>query len=599
MVTWRVHRPNPVLARWGQDGSGNLFNVLREAGDRAPRGDVNEAIFGGDDAPGARLTKGSGVLFPEGIKRYATGAVWIHEKKKSLGLWDFILAMRGLLLLRGAVRSPRGSRYEYPAFAFILPGSVVRAQGSTVTTQEVFLPTWSGEHPRTLAEFQAQARGFQARVGRRDFASGAADFRRAVAGRAVTGAFDAFHRFALEPRKPGQRSPQNQAVSRGVTTVGPVPTARNSLRLLLAPLDDSGWLDVFRLRWTGAKVDAHSERLALAKTRFDETVHAVIDVRGERQDASHIAVLNALWDLQLTLWKVSERSDGGLVRFLPAPLLEGRAWERVLSEFLKRSTAARLGWALASLGWTPVPDDSGQTIKRPVVEQLLPVISDSRGALRVPDSRPARRVPQPGRNPARELSALLWRRWLDTSSLPRLPTSGTRPADAADVTALLRGDVSVKDLQRYFLGFLLLDGSGDAPSPPIVKRPLAPAYAALRLWFDLSAKPTPGARRPLDGIVPRGIATGTETSVASACHAALRRLRVAGLPGDWPDDTRPSGKSVARPEVDITFHQAALMAASVLVPVSDESVALLADTLLVPSASRERTYRPAMETAHV
>ena len=201
----KTHRPNPVLARWGQDGGGNLFNVLRKAGSQATRADIDGAIFGGNAVPGQRLTKGSGVLFPEGIKRYATGAVWIHEKKKPLGLWDFILAMRGLLLLRGAVRSPRGSRYEYPAFPFILPGSVVRAQGKPVQTQEVFLPTWSSDHPRTLSEFQAQVRGFQARVGRRDFASGAADFRRAVAGRAITGAFDAFHRFAPNRGNPARR----------------------------------------------------------------------------------------------------------------------------------------------------------------------------------------------------------------------------------------------------------------------------------------------------------------------------------------------------------------------------------------------------------
>ena len=239
--------PNPVLGSWGQaiGGRANQFNTLYEtalAAQRDPQADIDCAAFDREHAPDGRLRRGGGLLFPDGIKRYATGADWIHETKKPLGNWDYILAMRGLLLLRGAARSPRGSRHSYPAFPFVLPGSVVKAQGSTVTMQEVFLPTWSGGRPRTLAEFQAQVRGFQARVGRRDFASGAADLRRAVAGRAVTGAFDAFHRFGLEPRKPGQRSPQSQAVSRGTTMVGPVSAAHSSLRLLLAPLDDSRWL---------------------------------------------------------------------------------------------------------------------------------------------------------------------------------------------------------------------------------------------------------------------------------------------------------------------------------------------------------------------
>ena len=273
--------PNPVLGSWGQaiGGRANHFNTLGVAAKQAPEADIDSAVFSEERVPKGRLKRGGGLLFPEGIKRYATGAAWIHEAKKPLSNWDYILAMRGLLLLRGAARSPRGSRRSYPAFPFVLPGSVIRAQGSMVETREVFLPTWSSDHPRTLSEFQAQVRGFQARVGRRDFASGAADFRRAVAGRAITGAFDAFHRFALEPRKPGQKAPQNQAVSRGVTKVGPTSAARDSLRFLLAPLDDSGWIEKFRL----SRVDDSSEKLALAKTRFDETVHAAIDVPERRE----------------------------------------------------------------------------------------------------------------------------------------------------------------------------------------------------------------------------------------------------------------------------------------------------------------------------
>ena len=597
--------PNPVLGSWGQAiaGRANQFNTLREsaqAARRAPDSDIDCAVFDDERVPKGRLKRGGGLLFPEGIKRYATGVGpggWIHEAKKPLGNWDHILAIRGLLLLRGASRLPRGSRRSYPAFPFVLPGSVVRAQGSTVATQEVFLPTWNSDHPRTLAEFQAQVRGFQARVGRRDFASGAADFRRAVVGRGTTGAFDAFHRFALEPRKPGQpNKPQTQAVARGITTVGPASAVRNSLRLLLAPLDDSGWLERFRLKRIGGRVDPNSATLALTKARFDDAIHAAIEAP---VDTRHIAVLKTLWDLQFTLWRVFERS-GTEVRFEPAPLLEGRAWGSLLSELLQQSAAARLGWALASLGWVPVRDGTGKTIRKPLVEQLLPVVArDDQQQLRVPDPKPRQRVPQPGRNPSQEIAALLWRRWIDTMSLPVLPARGTRPADADDAIALLRGNVSVGELQRYFLAFLLLDGSGDAPPPAPVDRPTVPAYAALRLWFDLAAQDTPDDRRPQDGAVPRGVATGTERSVASACHAALRRLRIHGLPGDWPPDARPRGKSVAHPEVGITPRQAGLMAAAVLVPVSEESVARLADALLVPSNPREPERRSATETVHV
>lgn len=582
-----VHRSNPVLARWGQDGSGNLFSVLHDAGKRAKRAHLERALFGGDGAVQDRLRKGSGVLFPEGIKRYATGSVWVHESGslKPLGLWDFILAMRGLLLLRGAVRSFRGSRREYPSFPFVLPGGVVRAQGQPVPTDEVFLPTWNADRPRTLAEFEKHVASFQARVGQRELVSGAAEFRRAIAGRAVTGGFDAFHRFALERRKPGQRSPQRQAVSRGVTAIGPASSASNSLRVLLAPLDDSGWLERFRLRRIHLKIQPGSEKLALAKTRFDESVHAAIDVPDER---SLVNILAGLWELQVKLWTVSERQN---VPFRPAPLLEAHAWGTALRHLLSSETAARLGWALASLGWVPVTDNSGKQVRKPVVEQLLPGASGDAHGPTVPDAdgRPRERVRQPGHNPARELATLFWRRWIDTASLPILPARGTRHAIVKDVTALLRGEVLVSDLQKYFLAFLALDGGVGTQllSPDSESQPILPAYAALRLWHELSAGPAPTDRRPMDGAVPRGIANGTRKSVTSAANSALRRLRVAGLPGFWSRQTRPTGKSVALPRVHLSSQEAGLMAAAVLVPISRESVDRLAHTLLIPSASQQ------------
>ena len=585
------HHPHPVLAAWGQDGSGNLFTVLREAGENANPDHIQGAILEGNGSVKQGLRKGSGVLFPEGIKRYATGTSWIQGdsgQQKPLELWDFILAMRGLLVLRGAARSPRGSRSEYPSFPFVFAGSVIQSQGSTIATEEVFLPSWSADRPRTLGEFQAQVRGFQARVGRRDFACGAAGFRRAVAGRAVTGGFSAFHRFVLEPRKPGQQTPQRQAISRGITRVGPVAAVRDSLRFLLAPLDDSAWLD--RFRWNGGK-------LARAKTRFDEAMHSAIDV----PDIKHrVGVLKALWHLQFELWTVSERS-GGNTLFRPAPLLDGSAWGVALSDLLEQEPASRLGWALASIGWIPVRDDSGQLIRRPIIEQLLPVENDGERGLRVADAdnRPRQFVHQLGRNPAKELATLFWRRWIDTASLPVLPATGTRHAHVEDVTALLRGEVSEKDVQMYFLAFLLLDGRGDAAPPPRATehRPMLSSYAALRLWFDLSARPIPGQRRPMDGTVPRGIATGTGRSVANAAKSALRRLRATGLAGCWPDGIRPTGKQVARPRIHVTSREAELMATAVMVPIS--CVSVLAHTFLVPSAPQERMSKSKQEIIDV
>ena len=341
--------PNPVLGSWGQaiGGRANQFNTLREsalAASRTPDSDIDCAVFDDERVPKGRLKRGGGALFPEGIKRYATGVGpggWIHEKKKPLGNWDYILAIRRPCC---SCEEPQGCRAA-PAAPILRFRSCCRVlwyglKAPRCQLKRSFFRPGTATVPGRWRSSGRRVRGFQARVGRRDFASGAADFRRAVVGRGTTGAFAAFHRFALEPRKPGQRSPQTQAVARGPTTVGPAVAVRNSLRLLLAPLDDSGWLERFRLKRTGGGVLDTSARLAFAKARFDDAIHAAIEAP---VDTRHIAVLRTLWELQLTLWRVSERSgsgrrnggldararsDAGSVPFEPAPLLQGRAWGR-------------------------------------------------------------------------------------------------------------------------------------------------------------------------------------------------------------------------------------------------------------------------------
>lgn len=253
-------RSHPLFPGFGQDGSANYFKTLHAEAAKLRNGqgvDLEISLFGNNAGAVAKRLDGTGGLyFPGAIKRYATGSAWVHEKDAPLTGWDFLLAVRGALLLRGAARSFRGSRRSYPSFPFVFRGSPVKAGGQLFVVDEVYLPTWSSDHPRTLAELQMQIRQFQARVGGGDLASSAADFRRAVQGRGVTGGFDRFHRFVLERRKPGQRQPAVQAVARGATAVGEGAT---ELRLLLARIDESGWLD--QLEQPNIPSDRRDERL--------------------------------------------------------------------------------------------------------------------------------------------------------------------------------------------------------------------------------------------------------------------------------------------------------------------------------------------------
>src|SRR5262249_53939071 len=128
---------------------------------------------------------------------------------------------RGALVLRGSLRRLRWGRRSYPAFPFVFEGATVElGKGKYFHNNEIHLPTWSGDRARTLAEVEMQVRQFQARLSARGFAATAAEFRAAVVGRGAGAAFDTFHRFVLEGRRPGQRQPMRQGIARGSTRVG-------------------------------------------------------------------------------------------------------------------------------------------------------------------------------------------------------------------------------------------------------------------------------------------------------------------------------------------------------------------------------------------
>ena len=55
---------------------------------------------------------------------------------------------------------------------------------------------------------------------------------------------------------------------------------------------------------------------------------------------------------------------------------------------------------------------------------------------------------------------------------------------------------------------------------------------------------------------------------------------------------------MAGPELVLQAPQARLMAAAVLIPISEQSVAQLSDTLLLPAAPHEPRHHQRMEAVH-
>ncbi len=585
-------KAHPLFPAHGQEGSGDYFSQIEKAAEKAAKKAARTAakqalrwsLFA-EGNPSLQIRLDSGYLFfPESMKRYATGiSSWEREKDAPRSAWCFLLALRGAMLFSGSLRRLRWGRRSYPAFPFVFEGSTVElGAGKYFRNDELHLPTWTADRPRTLGEFEMQVRQFQARLSARGFAATAAEFRAAVVGRGAGAAFDIFHRFVLEGRRPGQRTPMPQGISRGVTRVGGRGGASGHLRLMLAPLAETGWLDQFAL----------SHKLGAARARVEDCIHVAVDEPGFE---AYRGVLDALWDLSRSiLLPGALRRDLEDARRTPRPLppLPARVWEEALRDGLASDASYRLGRAIGSI--LGVEAQSGHAGVGPVLEHMLPVRYDrATRSWKAPDPPPSRPLRWAGLEPLADFKALLWYRWFDSADFDRLPFAGARSAPLGDIAALLRGQVDVREVHRLAGLFALLDWQNSDPGwcQPGASGSVAtvpPAYAALRLWFELGIKPAPDSRPPRDGEVVRLLSIGQTEQAQRAAARALSRLRLDGLP--WDEEPRPMGKAVASFEPVVPDVEAARLAVALMVPIARKDVIALSQRLWV-AAEETKTLK--------
>lgn len=566
--TW----PHPLFPFHGQEGSGDYFSQVEKAVAQAygsPQ-DLLWSLFAQGTPTLQRVLDSGYLFFPEPMKRYATGITkWEREKDAPVSPWCFLLAIRGAMLLRGSIRRLRWGRRSYPAFPFVFEGSTVKLGGEFYQNDELHLPTWGADRPRTLAEFEMQVGQFQARLSARGFAATAAEFRAAVVGRGAGAAFETFHRFVLEGRRPGQRQPMRQGIPRGLTRVGGRGESSAKLRLMLAPLAEKGWFDQFTTDCARGGGERRGDPLRAARVRVEEAIDRAVDELGLE---AYRGVLEALWELNRSVIL-----PGALRREFvdrkrtprPLPPLPAKLWEEALGEGLRSDPAYRLGRAIGSI--LGVKAKNGAAVG-PVLEHMLPVTYRwDRKTWTTPDPPSSRPLRWSGLDPLGDFRTLLWYRWLDSGELERLPFAGARCAPLSDVVALLRGEVDVREVHRLAALFALLDwqeqearaapggSSGDEVCVP-------PAYAVLRLWLELGIDPASESRPPRDCGVVRLLNIGQPAQAQRAIARALSRLRVNGLP--WDKEPRPTGKAVAHFEPEIGDVEAARLAVAVIVPIA-------------------------------
>jgi CRISPR-associated protein Csx17 len=573
----RNAEPHPWFPGYGQESSGNYFNKLAEAAGAARQSasDLTWSLYGVGAQPVQKVVDKGYLFFPEPMTRYATGGEKWEQEKAAVPAWDFLLALRGALLLRGSLRRPRWRHAGYPAFPFVFEG------GGVV---EVHLPTWSSERPRTRRELELQVRQFHAPLAQDSFAVTAGEFRAAVQNRGPAVGFDAFHRFVVELRRPGQQQRLPQAIPRGLTRVKRLDVDVD-LRRMIAPLGESGWVDQFMLPRRKNNEDDRTYTLE-ARRRLDEAIHGAID---EPTVDSYLGILEAVWELNGRLLLPGKlrrifKDDGRTPR--PAPPLPATQWDRALAPGLAHRAEWRLARAIGSI--VGVRGDGGRAVG-PILEHLLPVQYRWDRATWIAPETASASATWSGRVPLRDFQSLLWRRWLASGGLGRVPFAGARPAPVDDVLRLLRGEVNVHEVHRLTPLFALLawQNVGPAATPGAAghRLPLSPAYAALHLWLELGIAPCGDARPPRDGEVPRLVSLGGIAYVEHAVERALARLRVEGLP--WHERPAPMGKAVATARPRLTQMESGRLALAVMVPISRADTLALARRFWVAVTEKE------------
>jgi CRISPR-associated protein Csx17 len=610
-------RSHPWFGAHGQDGSGDYFATLRDLS--LPNALAQAANDAGLDwslyrrsSPGVaksknKLLASGGVLFPEPMKRYATGAAkWIREGDAPVSQWCYALALYGALSLRGSLRRMRFARSNYPSFPFVFEGA---------DAWEVHLPVWSDQHPRTLREWQMQIAQFQVRVRGDALASNAVEFRAAVASRGVAVGFDRFYRFVLEERRPGQQQYLQQAILRGITHAG-VPGVVD-IRLLVAPLAENGWLGKLESkRRLPKKASPDQLRRFEHRERIERAIHAAID---ESAPEHALEILRTLWatDQLLARQALGGENDAGGKVPAPAPLVDPAPWERALQGLLIHSAEHRIARAIGSMlgasesgsevstsGVSRDSEGQGTRVSSESVTgtryiggalwQLLPI--DARH--RWDKERGASVLAWRGAAPEQNFAELLWRRWLCSAGagMQHLAIRARRTARVSDVVRLLSGELNVKLIHELVPLYALLDwrrfradereeesrsGRGDDSVGPVPA-----AYAILRSWLHLAVYPCEDESAARDGSILRLLATMSAPQATRAVAHAFHRLRIRGLP-TTDDKTRPFGKSVAHAHVEVSTETARLLPLALLIPISSAEAQRLASRLLVMSPQHE------------
>jgi CRISPR-associated protein Csx17 len=433
--------------------------------------------------------------------------------------WDFLLAIEGTLLFRGAAARRMGTDTQgKAAFPFTVNPNPV-GYGSAADTEdaraEIWMPEWP--EPSTLPELKNLLNEGRVQLGRRQ-ARNTVEFARAAVSLGVSRGLNAFHRYSLVKRN----GLSYFAAHLGRFPVRKVPNVR-----LIDQLDS--WLAPYRRL---AEDDKAPPRFAAAVRRIDTAIYDVCRYGDSPQHMQN--VLRAVGRAERELANSAKvRTDKPELRLRPLSGLSAH-WLKACDD---GSPEFRLAVSLATM-----PGRRGR--HRPFRMYVEPVIPYGKSGSIFDDAAPG--VVWSNTDLATNLATVLIRRLLDGAATPPSATLDAVDRSAHPLWAPLRFRPTLGDVLRFLnagtnddvIGDLLwalpaIDASdrdfrfGHSPSGQI-----PPAdYAALKLVFLTESVTRPGSK--VEVAVrnePRTAALLRADRLDEALDVACRRLQASGLP---------------------------------------------------------------------
>mgnify|MGYP000973123259 CR=1 FL=1 len=417
---------------------------------------LKAAIFGENQAPA--FVGSVGQFFPGGAGGVNLSVGYSGESL--VNPWDYILALEGVLVFKGAVvRQLDVDTGAKAAFPFSVAGtaagwgSISKNDEGANSRAEIWLPIW--DKPATLQSISYLFTEGRVKVGKKKAYNGL-DFARAIAGLGVDRGITSFQRLALVS---GDRfGKMFFAVNMGSYPV----RYRKNIRLL-DKIDD--WLYKWRT-FAGQKGTPARYRDILANMEDDIFRYTQY---GRAEDLTAILI---------TLGAAEESLRYLIDKETPCqPLLLEPNWVSVADD---GTVEYRLATALASL--ERACTSQGSAAVGTMREFFEPVEISQKGGYVW-----SNQIKLQGSSFEERLLYVLERRLIasERNNLPNWPLKGKYQAGLGDLEMFLNGAVNMEKMEKLFKGLLLIKWDEYVPEKEKTSKCeiIDPVYAALKLVF--------------------------------------------------------------------------------------------------------------------